>query len=318
MARARMTLLAVLVLIGALAALQGCASLSAEKNAPPIGRFVDVGGTRLHVYDTGPVAGSAAPPVVLIHGASVNLRDMKIALGDRLAETRRVVIVDRPGRGYSDRPEDGWRLDRQAALIREAVQALGVERPVVVGQSLGGAVALAYALAFQDEMSGLVLLAPVSHEWPGGVAWYNNASGWPVAGFLLRRLVIPVYAPLAARPGVEKSFAPDPAPPDYYDRSGLTLLFRPKDFKANAADLRNLKPQIVEMSRRYGEIRTPTAILTGIDDPTVSSRIHSMALAREIAGASLELFPDAGHAVHHAETDAVIRAIDEVAAAARR
>ena len=293
----------------------GCASWRAEKNAPPLGAFVEVDGERLHVLDAGP-KDSALPPVVLIHGASVNLRDMKLALGDELAKTRRVIMIDRPGRGYSTRGSDGWKLDRQAQLIHGAVAALGVERPIVLGQSFGGAVALSYALQFQDDMAGLVLLAPVSHEWPGGVAWYNKASGWPVAGTLLRRLVIPVYAPLAAKSGVEKSFRPDAAPPGYYDAAGIALLFRAKDFRNNAADLRALKPQIVAMMGRYGEIRIPTAVMTGANDPTVSPSIHAAALSREIPGVDYQVLPDTGHALHHAEKAAVLAAIDRVAAAA--
>lgn len=293
----------------------GCASWRAEQDAPPIGAFVEIDGERLHVLDIGP-KDSALPPVVLIHGASVNLRDMKLALGDELAKTRRVVMIDRPGRGYSTRPKDGWKLDRQAQLIHGAVASLGVERPIVLGQSLGGGVALAYALQFQEQMSGLVLLASVSHEWPGGAAWYNNVSGWPVAGFLLRRLVIPVYAPLAAKDGVIKSFAPDQAPEGYYEHAGISLLFRPGDFRNNAADLRNIKPQIIAMSTRYGEIRLPTAIMSGADDTSVSPRIHSMVLVNEIDGATLEILPDTGHALHHAEKAKILAAIERITSAA--
>lgn len=302
--------------IGALLSLGGCASWRAEQNAPPIGRFVEVEGERIHLLEIGP-SGSSLPPVVLIHGASVNLRDMKLALGDELAKTRRVIIVDRPGRGYSTRPEEGWRLDRQAALIRAAVRQTGADRPIVVGQSLGGAVALSYALQFQDELSGLVVLAAASHEWPGGVAWYNKVSGWPLAGQALRRLVIPVYAPIAAKSGVIESFHPDEAPEGYYENSGLTLLFRARDFRNNAADLRHLKPQIVEMSASYGTLRLPMAILTGADDTTVSPSLHSAALARQVSGAYYEVIPDTGHALHHSETAKVIAAIDLVAERAR-
>ena len=290
----------------------GCASWRAERNAPPIGTFVKADGEDIHLVDIGP-RNAAAPPVVLIHGASVNLRDMKIAIGDELAKTRRVIIVDRPGRGYSTRPADGWLLDRQAALIRAAVAASGVERPIVVGQSFGGAVALSYALQFQNEMTGLVLLAAVSHEWPGDVAWYNKASGWPVIGTALRRLVIPVYAPFAAKSGVIKSFEPDRAHEGYYEESGLTLLFRARDFRNNAADLRRLKPQIIAMSGRYRDIAIPVAIVTGAADKTVSPELHSAALKRELDGAFYDVIPATGHALHHAQPARVIRAIEEVA-----
>lgn len=307
----RVTLTIFILLLVALTGVSGCASWTAEKRSPQIGQLVGVGGEKMHVLDAGPRDANAAP-IILIHGASANLRDMKISLGDALTEEHRVIMVDRPGRGYSTRPNDGHVLARQAALIKAAVDELGVEQPIVVGQSLGGAVALRYALDFQDEISGLVLLAPVSHEWPGGVAWYNSVSQWPIAGFLLRRLVIPPYGQLSAEAAVKRSFAPDTPPENYYERSGLALLFRAHDFKANAADLANLKDEIIGQQDRYNELTLPVAIVTGTDDETVSPELHSKQLARDVNGATLTLLPDTGHALHHAETARIIEIIKSV------
>ena len=78
-----------------------------QNSAPPNGAFVEVDGARLHYFDLGP-RDSDLPPVILIHGASANARDMKIALGEELAKSRRVLIFDRPGRGYSTRDGEGW------------------------------------------------------------------------------------------------------------------------------------------------------------------------------------------------------------------
>ena len=303
--------LAFLAVLGTIVAVSGCASWNAERKAPPIGAFIDVDGERAHVLTAGP-RDSAKPPVVLIHGASANLRDMAMSLGEPLSEDRFVVMIDRPGRGYSDRPDDGHELGIQARYIHKALEQLNVEKPIIVGQSLGGAVALSYALQYQDDMSGLVLLAPVSHEWPGGVAWYNNVSGWPVLGFLLRRMVIPIYGGLVAESGIEESFAPDTPPENYYERSGLALLFRAKDFKANASDIAHLKDEIKKQQGRYGEIDLPVAILTGTADTTVSPDIHSKTLAKQIDGAALTLLPDTGHALHHAETAQIIEAINAI------
>ncbi len=83
----RVSLLIIFGVIAALLSLSGCASWTAEKRSPAIGRFIEAEGARLHVLDMGP-KDSAAAPLVLIHGASVNLRDMKLALGDRLAQSR--------------------------------------------------------------------------------------------------------------------------------------------------------------------------------------------------------------------------------------
>ncbi len=306
-------LLAFAALIVMPAGVSGCASLNAEKRAPLIGERIDVDGVAMHVTTAGPRDG-AKPPVVLIHGASVNLRDMKIALGDALAKDRFVVMIDRPGRGYSERPENAHRLATQAALIKGAVDALGVERPVVVGQSFGGAVALRYALEYQAEMSGLVLLAPVSHEWPGGVDWHNHAATTPVLGVLFRRLIIPAYGALAGEGTVNASFAPNQAPKDYYERAGVPLLFRAGDFKANATDIVNLKNEIRGQQGRYQDLKLPVVIATGTADDTVSPEIHSKTLAAEIESAMLTLFPETGHALHHAETRAIIQLINAMPA----
>jgi len=299
------------IIVVLLASLSGCATWSAENKAPMIGALIEIDGETLHVVDVGP-RDSAKPAVVLIHGASVNLRDIKMALGDTLSQDRRVIMIDRPGRGYSTRPKDGHQLDLQARLIHDAVRSLGVEEPVIVGQSLGGAVALAYALQYQDEMHGLVLLAAVSHEWPGGVKWYNSASEIPVIGVMLRRLVIPLYGQLVSGDSVEASFLPDAAPENYAERSGLALLFRAKDFRANASDLVHLKSEIIDMQDRYGELRLPVAIVTGDTDITVSPALHSKTLAGEVSGASLTVLPDTGHALHHAQTAAIVEIIDRI------
>ena len=89
--------------------------------------LININGHDVHFVDQGD-ADSVKPPVVLIHGASVNLRDMKMSLGDSLAQDRRVIMIDRPGRGYSERPHDAHRLDIQAQYIHEAIIALGVEK----------------------------------------------------------------------------------------------------------------------------------------------------------------------------------------------
>ncbi|MCX7311594.1 MAG: alpha/beta fold hydrolase [Alphaproteobacteria bacterium] len=124
----------------AAAALAGLAAYSEigvraiERAHPPAGRFVDVDGGRLHLLELGP---AGAPPVVLLHGASGNLLDMRVALGDRLAQRYRVIMVDRPGHGWSDRP--GGSADaspaRQAALIHHALVRIGVTRAIVLGHS---------------------------------------------------------------------------------------------------------------------------------------------------------------------------------------
>lgn len=296
----RAIILLAAVLVAALA-FSGCASLQSEKKAGPIGSLLDVDGQKVHVL-TRAQENASLPPLVFIHGASTNLRDMNIAFGDMDFGDRTVVMVDRAGHGYSERPKDGHKLSVQAGQINKAIEQLGIENPIIIGQSFGGAVALAYALEYQADMSGLVLLAPVSHEWPGGIAWHNNVSQIPGVGFLFRRIVIPVYGQFAAADGIDGAFAPNIAPENYAERVGLPLLFRPKEFRSNAADIYYLKREVMAMQDRYGSLDLPVEVIAGEDDKSVYPDIHAKALGREIPGANLHIRPNTGHALHHSET----------------
>src|SRR5437879_10269336 len=107
----------ILAILGLCAAVTALGTASLERVHRPAGRFVPVTGGRLHVVEIGPPGGD--PPVVLLHGASGNLEDQRLTLGHALAQRRRVILIDRPGHGFSDRP--GGAADasprRQAALI---------------------------------------------------------------------------------------------------------------------------------------------------------------------------------------------------------
>ena len=287
----------------------------AERRFPAEGRFVPVTGGRLHVLERGPAQAGAGLPVLLLHGASGNARDMMAALGETVGARRRIIAFDRPGHGWSDRP--GGRADaspvRQAALIAEALSTMGVERAVVVGHSWSGALATRLALDAPDLVAGLVLLAPVTHPWPGGVTWYYTPASNP--------LVAPVFAGAISAPvgalqltgSVAGVFAPDPAPPDYVTATATWLVLRPSEFRANAQDVKDLLGHVVAQAHRYGEIAVPTTIIHGEADNTVSPRIHADALAREIPGSRLVLLPNAGHMPHHAYPDLVTREIERVA-----
>ena len=132
-----------------------------EWRNPPHGRFIEVHGLPRHVVELGESSiASDALPIVLLHGAGANLKDMEIALGERLAARHRVILIDRPGFGFSARKKGGETTPtEQAVVLDELFSRLGVDRAIIVGHSWGGTLALTFALDFPRRVAGLVLIA---------------------------------------------------------------------------------------------------------------------------------------------------------------
>ena len=304
-----------LLLIVGLAAFTQWKSAEIAARFPPTGQFVDVDGGRLH-YTQRAAVGRERGTVVLIHGASGSQADMMIPLGDRLAALGfKVVAFDRPGHGWSDRP-DGRRdasPARQAQLIRQGAEHLGIHQAIVVAHSLAGVLATNLAIEQLDFTAGLVLVAPVTHPWPGGVALYYTLAATPVADEIFTRLLsLPIG--LAAIPaGVDGVFAPNTPPPDYAEQTGVQLLLRPSEFMANSEDVNVLHDFVTRQAPRLHEIKAPTAIVTGDSDGVVLTHIHSDGSARDIPGATLKVLPGVGHSAHWVDPQAVVDAVAQVA-----
>ncbi len=311
------SIIVILVLAGALlAAGTAIGTAAIERANPPAGKFVSVTGGRMHVVDLAPQNDrNGQLPVLLLHGATGNLQDMRLAVGDKLAATRRVILVDRPGHGWSDRPGGDADAEpaRQAALVREALDAMGVGRVIVVGYSWSGSLATAFTLANPERVAGLVLVAPVTHPWPTGVAWHYRLGATRILGPLFAHTLGLPLGKLLTPAAVIAVFAPQAPPEDYVRRTEANLVLRPREFIANAVDVARLRDYLVTQSRRYGEIRAPTVIVIGDRDDVVSREIHAEAMARTVPGAELIVVPGVGHMVHHLRSDVVLGAIETVA-----
>jgi pimeloyl-ACP methyl ester carboxylesterase len=305
-------ILVLVAILGLGAAITALSVVCLERAHRPAGRFVPVAGGRLHVVDLAPASETFSLPVVLLHGASGNLEDERLTLGQALAARRRVILIDRPGHGFSDRP--GGAADaspaRQAALVVQALTELGVERAIVLGHSWAGALAAALALDFPGRVAGLVLLAPVTHPWPGGISWYNALAATPVIGPLfVHTLALPLGLLMIGR-GVAGVFAPQRPPPDYIRRTATRLVLRPAEFMANAQDLAVLKDFVTAQVPRYRAIAAPTVVISGDLDTVVSMDIHARAVAALIPDAKLVVLAGIGHMPQHAAADRIVAAID--------
>ena len=285
-----------------------------ERSYPPQGQTVAVTGASLNVVELGP-RDADGPPILLLHGASSNLEAMRKPLGDMLAKRHRVILIDRPGHGWSPRDREADSTpDVQARMIADALAKLDTGPVVVVVHSLAGALGARLALDHPDRVAGLVMLAPVTHPWYGGVGFYTKLVTTPVIGPLLAHTITLPLGLLLAEPGARAVFLPQAMPDNFVKESATPLLLRPREFLANARDLVTLKAAVEDQSPRYSEIRTQVTIISGDVDKTVSTVIHSRMFAKAVPGAKLIELPGIGHMVQNAVPDLVVSEIEAMTA----
>jgi pimeloyl-ACP methyl ester carboxylesterase len=281
---------------------------AAEQRQPPVGSFVRADGARLHYVERG-----GGPAVVLIHGAWMMLQDMTSSPLFREAAGRyRVLAVDRPGYGYSERPGRMGSPWRQARLLRAAIRELGIERPVLVGHSYAGPLSLAYAAQFPDEVAGVVFLGGMSVPTPRlDLAPYMIPAIPLLGGVLRHTLLQPLYRVLMPQV-LRLCFAPRPIPPEFSREVPVNMMLRPEQLRAAGEDLAALIPALASLQRHYPGIHTPVAVVAGEEDRVVDARTHALPLKESLPNATLRLVPGVGHMLHHFRPDAVLAAIAEV------
>ncbi len=284
----------------------------AAKLYPPEGQDVEVEGIRIHVEVLGAKAGSA-PDLVLIHGSSGNSRDFTFRLAPALANRYRIFIVDRPGMGWSDRHPESDGLAAQARLIQAAVAKLGATRPIVLGQSYGGAVALSWAATLPGTLAAVVAVSAATHPWDTGIGRYYKIMSHRFGQAVLIPLITAFYPRRMIKREIDKVFAPQPAPEGYAEHFGPELTVKRSAMRANARQRRVLPDEMRALAPLWRTISVPVEAVHGDADPVVSHRIHSARLVEENPLTELKLLPGQGHMPHHLATDDVIAAIERAA-----
>jgi pimeloyl-ACP methyl ester carboxylesterase len=270
-----------------------------NRSFPPLGQFITVQAAKVHYHQTG-----SGPDVILLHGASGNLREWEFGLRAALEGSYRVTAFDRPGHGYSDVIAGNAHLSPSAAHLRAAAETLGIKDFILVGHSYGGSVALAWAL--QAAPRGLMLISSPSLPWPGKLdPWYRMNKIPIVSNILVRlaALLVPMYYIEIA---VRHVFAPASMPPEYVRRMGLALTLRPRSMRANVAQVNTLLGDIRAQMADYSRLKMPIEVIHGDRDIIVPAAIHSIPLAAALPHAHLTLINGAGHMPHHSHMDQVI------------
>ena len=283
----------------------------AERRHPPTGRLLEVDGIRVHVDMTG-----EGPPVVLLNGNGTMVQDWAISgLVDALRRDFRVIAIDRPGYGYTERPRTRlWTAPAQADLIWKTLLRLGIERPIVVGHSWGTMAALALALDHPEAVRALVLLSGYYFPTKRLDVWAFAPPAIPVVGDVMRYTVSPLLGSVLAPKMVAKMFEPLAVPRRFTTHFPIELALRPWQIRASAEDSAFMVPGAAALQKRYRELRLPVAILSGTEDRVVTPKHQSVRLTDRIEDAELTLVPGIGHMLHYFAQDEIARAVDRVAA----
>ncbi|MCH7484286.1 MAG: alpha/beta hydrolase [Chloroflexi bacterium] len=203
---------------------------TAWRDAERPGRIVTVDGVGLHYVEQAPPVGGNVPTIVMIHGFGGNTYSFRHQIVD-LAQDYRCVAIDLKGFGYSERPDGGdYSLTAQARLVLGAMDALGVGKATLIGQSMGGEVVMRMAEMAPERVERIILAASV----PG-----KKVPIVPRLSFM-RRLVDPI-ARLVAERSWKRLF---------YDK--------------NRPDLEQIRAEYQKPARIYGTMRTVWEMWEGI------------------------------------------------------
>jgi pimeloyl-ACP methyl ester carboxylesterase len=280
----------------------------AQSLAPPMGSFIEVDGARLHYVDRG-----AGPVVVMVHGLGGNLRNFE-RLVDKLAATCRVIAVDRPGCGYSKMVSGGHpALRAQATIIARFLQALDLDRPLLVGHSLGGALSLALALGHPRCVRALVLIATLSHVERAPPEAFkvldirSAALRWIIAWTVMAPL-----GRLAHQTTLKALFSPDSVPQGFDGYSGGALGLRPHSFASASRDMITVSDELAIMTPQYPSLAMPVEVIFGRQDPILNYQAHGERLVAALPNATLHLI-DGGHMIPITAADQIANWIKRAA-----
>jgi 4,5:9,10-diseco-3-hydroxy-5,9,17-trioxoandrosta-1(10),2-diene-4-oate hydrolase len=220
-------------------------------NPPHRAEWLSVDGVRLRSVR----AGSGQPTLVLIHGYGESLTTWR-SVFDRLAENHRVVALDVPGAGGSDKPDSSYSLPALTQRLSRFLD-LWTEGPVViVGHSMGGEVAASLALARPDRIERAILIAPAGYRIGlGGIMETMNPGRARTIGkyLALRSFITPIHDPgwmYEPDSMARYDLTEDPA----YSRAATRML-EEFDFKG--------------LRDRFKDITQPTLLIWGGLDPVV-------------------------------------------------
>ena len=265
-----------------------------ENKYPPLGYFKNIDGYNIHYTDIG-----SGQPVVLLHSQPANERQFDL-LKNKLKENYRVISIDRPGMGYSEGPKinSSERLLLQAEIISKLLDEIIDEKPIVVGHSYGGALALSLALYEEKNIKKLILVNTVSHPWEGDGVWLPfKIITNPLIGKIFSQTYAMIYGKSVIDRSADDNFPDNKPTPGFVNRVGAELTLRPASLESYALDAINLKSSLSKQYKKYKNLSIPVTILAGIGDRVTPNKTHSFQLLKNIKHSKLIELSNVEHSI---------------------
>ncbi len=281
-------------------------TLPLEDLADPDSQFIQVNGLQVHYKRFG----QGQPVFFLLHGFGASTFSWR-EVSAPLAAYGTVIAYDRPAFGLTERPlqwqgESPYSPSSQVALLIGLMDAFGVEKAILVGNSAGGTVAMQTALQHPDRVQALILVAPAVYVGGGTPGWIRPLFQTPQ----MRRLGPLLVRQIQTR-GLEllKQAWHDPSriTPDILE--GYQKPLRAPDWD-QALWLLTLASRESDLANRLSELTMPALVVTGDDDRVVPTE-QSIRLASELPNADLRVLQACGHLPQEECPQAFLQAVDE-------
>lgn len=257
------------------------------------GEILQLAGGEVQVVEEGPLRGRGREqPIVLLHCYICSLRwwDRIVPL---LAERHRVIRIDLLGHGGSEKPQSGYSMEDQGALVAQALSRLEVEGAVVVGHSMGAIVATALAEQSSELVDRLVVVGMAPDRDYGSLPLAARLSYVPVLGQLLRR----ISPDFVVRDGFSDAFAPgyemesgfedpDQVVDDYRAMTYTSF----DDSSAGADDYTDAIP----LDQRIASAAIPLLVIFGREDQIYDAE-PAVEAYEDVPGVRTVLIEDVGH-----------------------
>jgi pimeloyl-ACP methyl ester carboxylesterase len=248
---------------------------------PLVARYVTVDGTRIRYVEAG-----QGPAVILIHGLAASLFSWRHTMLPLARAGYRVIAYDNRGFGFSEKPARGYTNRDYVMLLLSLLDSLKVDEAILVGHSMGGAIAAEAALARPERVRALVMVdaAGMGVRWP----FMLRVARWPVVSALFeqfrgRGATARILKALYADPSrvteqeIDQYYAPVAEPGFERSLRGVLAAYR---FDA--------------LRGRLDSIETPTLVMWGAKDRVIPATVGRQMVAHLQLGAFVQ-FPNAGH-----------------------